>query len=242
MRRGPPFDRNRDRSRLVAPRERGAPDAAPLVRRHIPLFCFERPVRRRRDRAARGRQQVPHVSPRPPMSAFESQTRCARASATRTPVLARRRIASRVEPLGYLALTQQRSRACLDPESPFGTARLGGVREPIKRNSTGERPRGSSSSANGLPRVSATIRSRTRSSSGPGITKPAGYARPDLEDLRRRAPVAPAAPRSAPASRTRPPPTPPTADGPRKPAPAPTPVQPLRTVDHTQQRSLPGDL
>ena len=35
----------------------------------------------------------------------------------------------------------------------------------------GESPRGSSSSASGFPRVSATIRSRTRSSSGPGITE-----------------------------------------------------------------------
>jgi hypothetical protein len=57
----------------------------------------------------------------------------------------------------------------------------------------------------------------------PGITKPAACARPYREDLRLRAPVAPAAPRSAPASRTRPPPTPPTADRPGKPAPAPTP-------------------
>ena len=37
-------------------------------------------------------------------------------------------------------------------------------------SSAGVRPRGSSSSASGLPRVSATIRSRTRSSSGPATT------------------------------------------------------------------------
>ena len=39
-------------------------------------------------------------------------------------------------------------------------------------SSAGVRPRGSSSSASGLPRVSATIRSRTRSSSGPASTVP----------------------------------------------------------------------
>ena len=38
-------------------------------------------------------------------------------------------------------------------------------------SSAGVNPRGSSSSASGLPRVSATIRSRTRSSSRPGTTE-----------------------------------------------------------------------
>ena len=48
-----------------------------------------------------------------------------------------------------------------------------GIQQPEPaRELRGDRPRGSSSNASGLPRISATIRSRTRSSSGPVTTVP----------------------------------------------------------------------
>src|SRR4051812_30392630 len=76
--------------------------------------------------------------------------RWARASHARARVRVSRAIASRYRPA--------RGGACGSPNPPASSA--------------GVNPRGSSSSASGLPRVSATIRSRTRSSSGPQITEP----------------------------------------------------------------------
>ena len=64
----------------------------------------------------------------------------------------------RLEPLRKLSSIRPASAGA--PGSPKPPARSAGVS-----------PRGSSSSASGLPRVSATIRSRTRASSGPGITE-----------------------------------------------------------------------
>ena len=87
----------------------------------------------------------------------------------------------------------------------------------------GDDSRGSSSRASGLPRVSATIRSRTRSSSGPRMTeasssRAAASGNPGIR--RREVPPAPRG-RWLRALRTGAPPTRPPAAEPRMPAPVP---------------------
>ena len=81
-------------------------------------------------------------------------------------------------PTGSAAATRSRSRVAGGSSarrswkrSSMRPASAGAPSSPSPPASwAGVRPRGSSSSASGLPRVSATIRSRTRSSSGPATT------------------------------------------------------------------------
>ena len=97
---------------------------------------------------------------------------------------------------------------CLRPDAgsvssirPVSGPRSGSPNPPA--SSAGVSPRGSSSSASGLPRVSATIRSRTRSSSRPGTAdgeQRAGVAR--RRALRRAAPAGRRARRASLGSRT----------------------------------------
>ena len=108
-------------------------------------------------------------------------------------------------------------------------------------SSAGDRPRGSSSSASGLPRVSATIRSRTRSSSGPVPRPPAAPAHHGRPARRRRAPRSPSRCRSPAGSRTAK--TSPTDSTPRRRATkasacAEAAVEPLRVVHDRDERPL----
>ena len=104
-------------------------------------------------------------------------------------------------------------------------------------------PRGSSSSASGLPRVSAMIRSRTCSSSRPGDDRRQQGARvlvtePLQAQLRQARQLALA--RSARGRRTRPRAARRAAGAPRTRAPAPEAlVEPLEIVHETQQRLRP---
>jgi hypothetical protein len=72
-----------------------------------------------------------------------------------------------------LSLWRNLSSICPDSEGAIGS-------QYPPANSAGVIPRGSSSRASGLPRVSATICSRTRSSKGPGITRPSSVLASNL--------------------------------------------------------------
>ena len=99
----------------------------------------------------------------------------------------------------------------------------------------GVNPRGNSNNASGFPRVSATIRSCTRSSNGTPRPRRTTRAHHHHAGPRRRAPEIPAAPRRGRASPTPARSAPPTAAEPRTPAPAPKPDQ--ATARHRRHRA-----
>ena len=130
--------------------------------------------------------------------------------------------------------------ALLDPARPAVPRRAGRTRPPAR---AGVSPRGSSSSASGLPRVSATIRSRTRASSGPASAesssaRASSSAQPLDHELRQPGQFRARDPgREHQADRV----------GRQPPRHEPQrlrrgPVQPLLVVDHADQRPFPGHL
>ena len=134
-----------------------------------------------------------------------------------------------------------RAEALLDPARTAAPRRAARTRPPAP---PGVSPRGSSSSASGLPRVSATIWSRTRASSGPASAE-SSSARASLvaQPRRLRAPAARPAPSPGLAGREHQP------DRVGRQPPRHEPqrlrrrlVQPLLVVDHADQRPLPGHL
>ena len=156
-------------------------------------------------------------------------------------------------PDGSAAASQQQppglrgQRVQLPPEALLDPARQrhrAGQPEPARQLRRASAPRGSSSSASGLPCVSATIRSRTRASSGPASAesssaRASSSRRPPRRQLRQPGqlrrpgpgPRTPARP-GRPASRR--------ATNPR--ACADALVQPLLVIDQADQRPLPGHL
>src|SRR5262249_45965104 len=117
-------------------------------------------------------------------------------------------------------------------------------------NSLAVSPRGSSSSAKGLPRVSAMIRSRTRSSNMnrtavPSSARASPLTRPRTSISDRGRSASPPPPERGRAPPPRPPHRTPGPPPPRKRAPSHKRqrrrrrlIEPLRIIDHAQQRML----
>ena len=137
------------------------------------------------------------------------------------------------------ASSRRRKLSSIRPDSGIASGRAN-----PPASSAGVTPRGSSTSASGLPAASATIRSWTRGSSGPVSTESSrARASASPQALGPPAPATPPARRPERGPRTPRRPTPLPGDGPRTPRTcAEALIQPLRVVDQADQWVLLGHL
>ena len=180
-----------------------------------------RPGRPGRPASRRGRDAQPRRRPATPATGSPVGSAAATSSSSRVA-------------LGQIARCR-RSEAC-PPIRPGSGSASGSPKPPA--SSAGDSRRGSSSRASGFPRVSATIRSRTRSSSGHRTT--------EASSSRASASRSPRSP--APAARPGPGPAPGREHHQHRLGPQPPRherqrlcrglVQPLRVIDHAHQRAL----